>query len=148
MDPASSPSTRPRLLSTPGGRYLGGDGLPAVAGVGHPAGDHRKLAVVRAAIIGAMTILLPPALVGMGYGELALPVFLGALTLLAATAVGYAIGRRTGDVRGAWLFYAAADTLVIVALGVILGSFMDVFLIVVVVELARIYRHGKLVLAA
>ncbi|HUS16097.1 MAG TPA: PP2C family protein-serine/threonine phosphatase [Chloroflexia bacterium] len=147
MDPASSPSSTPRFLSTPGGRPLSGAGLPGVPGSSYPAGDHHKLAVVRVSIIGAMVLLLPPLLIAIGYGNLALPVFLGALTLLAATAAGFVIGRRTGDLRGAWLFYAAADTLVILALGIVLGSFMDVFLIVVVVELARIYRHGKLVIA-
>ena len=78
---------------------------------------------------------------------MALPVFLGALALLIVTAIGYYRRRQSKDTREAWLLYALADTIVILALGVVLGNFMDVFLIVVVVELARIYRHGKLVIA-
>jgi serine phosphatase RsbU (regulator of sigma subunit) len=124
------------------------EALPALPNTHLPAGDHQKLAWVRFSIIGAMAVLLPPALVMMDYAPLAGPVFLGAVVLLIATAIGYYRGRQTGDLHSAWLFYAGADTLVILALGLLLGPFMDVFLIVVVVELARIYRHGKLVIAA
>ncbi len=139
--PVSPPPTPFTLLPPPGA-----GGLASAPNAGRPAGDHRKLAQVRLIIIGALALLLPPALIVMGYQTLAAPVFIGALLLLIATGIGYVRGRRTGDIPSAWLFYAAADTLVILLLGVLLGPFMDVFLILVVVELARIYRHGRLVL--
>ena len=146
MQPAPAPDARPRtpftLLPPPGA-----GGLLSAPRAGRPAGDHRKLAQVRLGIIGALAVLLPPALIGLGYPTLALPVLIGAGLLLIATGIGYTRGRRTGDIPSAWLFYAAADTLVILLLGALLGPFMDVFLIVVVVELARIYRHGRLVVA-
>ncbi|HMA35722.1 MAG TPA: PP2C family protein-serine/threonine phosphatase [Chloroflexia bacterium] len=147
MDPATSRPSRSRSLATLFQRASGSDGLPSPPNPAHPAGDHQKLALVRFTALGAMAVLLPPILGLLGYGALVLPIFLGALVLLGATVAGYTWGNQTQDVRGAWLFYAAADTLVILTLGVLLGNFMDVFLIVVVVELARIYRHGKLVIA-
>jgi serine phosphatase RsbU (regulator of sigma subunit) len=147
MDPATSRSPSLRSLVAPLWRTEGGSRLPEEPrGPFHPAGDHQKLAVVRLSLIGGMAVLLPPLLALLGYPGLMLPVFLGALTLLAATVIGYVLGSRTRDLRGAWLFYAGADTLVIIGLGLLLGNFMDVFLIVVVVELARIYRHGRLVI--
>jgi len=47
-----------------------------------PPGDHQKLGLVRVSLIGAMAVLLPPLLAWLGYPELMLPVFLGALALL------------------------------------------------------------------
>ena len=148
MEPATSrlPNLRHPLL--PDAPRRDGEGVSGepVSG-GQTAADHLRLAQVRVSIIGALAVVMPPALVLMGYASLVVPVFVGAVTLLAATAIGYYRGRQTHDLRGAWLFYAGADTLVILLLSLLLGNFMDVFLIAVVVELARIYRHGRLVIA-
>jgi serine phosphatase RsbU (regulator of sigma subunit) len=116
-------------------------------GDGPPAGDHRKLALVRVSMLGGMLLVLPWMLALLGYQAIVLPVVVGLVTLLLATAGGYALGRRTADLRGAWLFYAIADTLVVLVLSLYLGEFFTVFLLAVIVELARIYRHGRLVLA-
>jgi serine phosphatase RsbU (regulator of sigma subunit) len=147
MDPVTAPPSRQRNLLAPLLRGPSMEYATVEPRVTQPAGDHQKLAMIRLSAIGAMALLLPPALLWMGYASLALPVFLGALALLIVTAVGYYRGRQSKDTRQAWLLYAFADTIVILALGIVLGNFMDVFLIVVVVELARIYRHGKLVIA-
>ena len=116
-------------------------------GDGPPAGDHRKLALVRVSMLGGMLLVLPWILVLLGYGAIVLPVVGGLLALLLATAGGYLLGRRTSDLRGAWLFYAIADTVVVLLLSLYLGPFFNIFLLAVIVELARIYRHGRLVVA-
>ncbi len=116
-------------------------------GDGPPAGDHRKLALVRVTMLGGMLLVLPWVLAALGIGAIVLPVVVGLVVLLLATAVGYALGRRTSDLRGSWLFYAIADTLVVLALSLYLGEFVNIFLLAVIVELARIYRHGRLVIA-
>jgi serine phosphatase RsbU (regulator of sigma subunit) len=116
-------------------------------GDGPPAGDHRKLALVRVTMLGGMLLVLPWMLAVLGYQAIVLPVVVGLVTLLLATAGGYVLGRRTNDLRGAWLFYAIADTLVVLVLSLYLGEFFTVFLLAVIVELARIYRHGRLVIA-
>jgi len=116
-------------------------------GDGPPAGDHRKLALVRVTMLGGMLLALPWMLALLGYQAIVLPVVVGLVTLLFATAGGYALGRRTADLRGAWLFYAIADTVVVLVLSLYLGEFFTVFLLAVIVELARIYRHGRLVMA-
>lgn len=123
-------------------------GTPNLAlGDGPPAGDHRKLALVRLSMLGGMLLLLPWVLLLLGYGVIVPPVVGGLVALLLATAAGYVLGRRTDDLRGAWLFYAIADTLVVLVLSLYLGAFFNVFLLAVIVELARIYRHGRLVIA-
>jgi serine phosphatase RsbU (regulator of sigma subunit) len=123
-------------------------GTPNLAlGDGPPAGDHRKLALVRVSMLGGMLLVLPWVLTLLGYGAIVGPVVAGLVALLLATAGGYALGRRTNDLRGAWLFYAIADTVVVLLLSLYLGPFFNVFLLAVIVELARIYRHGRLVIA-
>ena len=96
---------------------LGGPGSsapPAMAlGSGPPAGDHRKLALVRVTMLGGMLVVLPLLLLGLGYQALVAPVALGLVALLVATGAGYLMGLRTDDLRGAWLFYAVADTIVV-----------------------------------
>ena len=122
-------------------------GAPAMAlGSGPPAGDHRKLALVRLSMLGGMLLVLPLLLWLLGHQEIALPVAIALVALLGATAIGFEMGRRTQDLRSAWLFYAIADTVVVVIMSVLLGQFLNVFLLAVVVELARIYRHGRLVI--
>src|SRR5437763_16479578 len=111
----TAPASAPQPRTSPPPLLRSDEGLPALPNTRLPAGDHQKLAVVRFSIIGAMAVLLPPALVAMDYAPLAGPVFLGALVLLIATAIGYYRGRQTGDLHSAWLFYAGADTLVILA---------------------------------
>ncbi len=98
-------------------------------------------------MLGGMLLVLPWVLALLGYGAIVLPVVVGLVVLLLATAGGYALGRHTSDLRGAWLFYAIADTLVVLTLSLYLGQFFNVFLLAVIVELARIYRHGRLVIA-
>lgn len=123
-------------------------GTPNLAlGDGPPAGDHRKLALVRLSMLGGMLLVLPWVLLLLGYQAIVPPVVGGLVALLLATAAGYMLGRRTDDLRGAWLFYAIADTLVVLVLSLYLGAFFNVFLLAVIVELARIYRHGRLVIA-
>ena len=145
MKPATLlPSPTSRAGASPDSAAPGAHDLPR--GPRHPAGDHHLLALTRLVVITALGVTLPPALAAMGYASLIWPAVGGALIALLATAVGYTWGLRSRDLRRSWLFYAGADTLVVVVLGLWLGSFMNVFLIVVVVELARIYRHGRFVL--
>jgi hypothetical protein len=98
-------------------------------------------------MLGGMLLVLPWVLLLLGYQVIVPPVVGGLVALLLATAAGYMLGRRTDDLRGAWLFYAIADTLVVLVLSLYLGAFFNVFLLAVIVELARIYRHGRLVIA-
>ena len=107
-------------------------------GNGPPAGDHRKLALVRLTMLGGMLLVLPPLLLLMSYQGAVLPVAGALVVLLGATALGFEMGRRTQDLRSAWLFYAVADTTVVIVMSVLLGQFLNVFLLAVVVELARI----------
>ena len=97
-------------------------------------------------MLGILTLALPPFLVLLGYPGLVQPVFLGTATLLLATAVGYVVADAQGTCADPGYFMRIADTLIILVLSGLIGPFMDVFLIVVVVELARVYRHGRLVL--
>jgi serine phosphatase RsbU (regulator of sigma subunit) len=115
-------------------------------GNGPPAGDHRKLALVRLTMLGGMLVVLPVLLVVLGYQAVVLPVAGALVVLLGATGIGFEMGRRTHDLRGAWLFYAIADTAVVIIMAAVLGAFLNVFLLAVIVELARIYRHGRLVI--
>src|SRR3954469_7613094 len=76
---------------------------PSMAlGNGPPAGDHRKLALVRVTMLGGMLVVLPALLWVLGYPGVALPVAVALLVLLGATGVGFQLGRRAEDLRRAW----------------------------------------------
>jgi serine phosphatase RsbU (regulator of sigma subunit) len=147
MDPAT---TRPSRfwrpdISLPRGKGAGAPGGPQPA---IPVGDLRALALARLALLAPGAIAVAALLALAGLASFALPILLAAAALLVVTAAGYALGRRAGDLRGAWLLFTAADTIIILTLSAALGSFMDVLLIVVVVELARVYRRPGPALAS
>ena len=97
------------------------DSLPRGKGAGAhsasqpaiPVDDLQRLALARLALLAAAGNILPPLLALAGLGSFALPILLSVAALLLVTVAGYTVGRRSDDLRGAWLLFSAADTIII-----------------------------------
>jgi len=106
--------------------------------------DETSILQVRLMIIVPLGFVLPLILLLLGYPAVALAAFLAGVALLLITYSGVALRQRMDTYR-VWTFYALADAVVIWLMSFVLGTYFNVFLIIAIVEVARIYRQARLV---
>ncbi len=106
--------------------------------------DQARVIRARLTSILPLGVLLPIALWLFGYQGLAIAAFVAGLALLLITAAGVGLTRRI-DYYSIWLFYAISDSLIFWLMSFVVGSYFNVFLLIIIVEIARIYRDSKLV---
>lgn len=106
--------------------------------------DQQRVVRTRLTSIVPLGVLLPVALWLLDYHSFAVAAFVAGLLLLAVTGVGLALARRV-DIYGVWLFYAICDSAIFWLMSFVVGSYFNVFLFIIIVEIARIYRDSRLV---
>lgn len=106
--------------------------------------DQARVVRTRLTSIVPLGVLLPVALWLLGYHGLAIAAFIAGLALLLITGLGVRLTRMI-DIYSVWLFYAISDSLVFWLMSFVVGSYFNVFLFIIIVEIARIYRDAKLV---
>lgn len=106
--------------------------------------DQARVVRTRLTSIVPLGVLLPIILLLLGYPVLALASFIAGAVLMTITGVGILMTRQI-DIYSVWLFYALADSAVFWLMSFVLGSYFNVFLFIIIVEVARIYRDARLV---
>ncbi len=106
--------------------------------------DQARVVRTRLTSILPLGVLLPIALWILGFQGLATAAFVAGLALLLITLAGVALTHRI-DYYSIWLFYAISDSLIFWLMSFVVGSYFNVFLFIIIVEIARIYRNSKLV---